>query len=379
VRYAAFEITVSLVLGLLALALGQSTKIVTQADVTSKPSPPARPVYRITFKQSAPVSGVGAVPAMKLPFNCTSDGTVFFDMVPPIGVVGQAHTLPSRFPSLLLLSVSLAGEARSFPLDQVPDLYDLSRIDSFGSDSGVIFLVRAAAEDKKEKRVYTSADGTQQESTVNVADHYNYIVAFDRKGNYQTKVKLETPFEVTRVGVFPSGAFLAYGYETTDKAPKLALLKDDGSLLKFLGIPRGDAPDSAIQTVDGTAKGPLAPVQFSGQGALIYVVQNKSKFPLLEVNEAGAIRAINPTLPEGARINMLIPSDHDLYGMVGDKLRDASIYEVSPQDGSILGLFEVGDDKPGGIVACVHDGKFLSFEHGEGKLVPLIGTAEPPR
>jgi hypothetical protein len=30
-------------------------------------------------------------------------------------------------------------------------------------------------------------------------------------------------------------------------------------------------------------------------------------------------------------------------------------------------------------IACAHDGKFLSFDHGDGKLVPLVGTAELSR
>jgi hypothetical protein len=73
---------------------------------------------------------------------------------------------------------------------------------------------------------------------------------------------------------------------------------------------------------------------------------------------------------------MLIPSDHSLYGMAGE-LRNASLYELNPQDGNILRLLQVDDEETGRIVACVHDGKFLSFDHGGGKLVPLIGTAEP--
>lgn len=58
------------------------------------------------------------------------------------------------------------------------------------------------------------------------------------------------------------------------------------------------------------------------------------------VNQAGAIRGIKPKLPEGVQIDVLVPS------------------------------YSWGVD-------CVHDGGLLSFEHGEGKLVPLIGTAEP--
>ena len=58
------------------------------------------------------------------------------------------------------------------------------------------------------------------------------------------------------------------------------------------------------------------------------------------VNQAGAIRGIKPKLHEGVQIDVLVPS------------------------------YSWGVD-------CVHNGGLLSFEHGEGKLVPLIGTAEP--
>jgi hypothetical protein len=100
-----------------------------------------------------------------------------------------------------------------------------------------------------------------------------------------------------------------------------------------------------------------------------------TKFPLLEVNEAGMIRAIHPKLPKGTQIDTLIASDQNLYALVNPK-DDGAIYELNAQDGTVLRRFALPEG-PGSPVACVHDGKFLSFEHGEGKLVPLIGTAEP--
>jgi hypothetical protein len=30
-------------------------------------------------------------------------------------------------------------------------------------------------------------------------------------------------------------------------------------------------------------------------------------------------------------------------------------------------------------VACIHDGKFFSLDYGDGKITPLVGTAEPSR
>lgn len=300
-------------------------------------------------------------------------------MIPPIGRVGQPVKLPSRFPMPLLISVSRSGEAHSFPLDQVPDLHDLSWSDDYASDSQIIFLVWAAAEDKQGKRAYTTSDGVQHESKVDIAEHHSYIVIFDRQGNYQKNIRLDVPFTIARLGVFSSGMFLAYGYGETDAVPKLAMLKEDGTLLKFLEIPKGDAPDSALETTDATRKGPavyLAPVQFAGQGHSIYLVQNKSKFPLLEVSEAGAIRVIKPKLPEGAQVNMLTPSEQNLYVVVGE-LGNSSTYELD-RDGAVLReIVQANDDEAGVNVACVHDQKFLSFKAGEGKLVPLVGTAEP--
>ena len=126
-------------------------------------------------------------------------------------------------------------------------------------------------------------------------------------------------------------------------------------------------------------KGPavyLAPVQFAGQGHFIYLVQNKTSFPLLEINEAGAIRVVKPKLPAGTQIETVVPSDENIYVRLKD-IRDGAIFELNPQDGSIVRRFRVGKNKSGADVACVHDGKFLSFEHNSDRLVPLTGTAEP--
>jgi hypothetical protein len=53
-----------------------------------------------------------------------------------------------------------------------------------------------------------------------------------------------------------------------------------------------------------------------------------------------------------------------------------AVYEIDAQTGGVLRRFAT-DDAPG--IACVHEGKFFSFDHGEGRLVPLVGTAEPSR
>lgn len=78
------------------------------------------------------------------------------------------------------------------------------------------------------------------------------------------------------------------------------------------------------------------------------------------------MRAIKPKLPEGVQIDVLVPSDENLYARV-NPARNGSIYELNAQDGTVLRRFKLEDGRSGSGVDCVHDGKFLSFEHGGGK------------
>ena len=376
------KITISIavfVTSLLTVAGGARCAGQDSANTHWRQSSDPAPLYRISFKPGDPVPGIGAMPAIRLPFECTGDGTVYITMVQALGTGPKPANLSPYSPSLLLTSVSLSHEAHSFPLDQVPDLYDLHEIGDYVSESKVVFLVRATRENKQTPQSVAAADGTKSEAPRNITEHHFYIIMFDRDGSYQKTIEIDAGFHLNQLALFSTGNFLAQGYEEADHIPKLAMLKDDGTLLKWIEFPKGDAPESALGTKDASGKGAavyIAPVQFIGQGHFIYLVQNKTKFPLLEINEAGAVREIKPHLPEGVQINMLVPSDENLYARMNE-IQDGSIYELNLQDGAILRRFQVENNGSSADVACIHDGKFLSFEHGEGKLVPLVGTAEP--
>ena len=266
--------------------------------------------------------------------------------------------------SLLLISVPRASEAHSFPLNKVPDLYAVEEIGHYVTDSKVVFLVRAA---------------TSQNDPPEKAEHHVYIAIFDRDGNYQKRTQVEDNFQIYKIGLFPSGNYLAYGSDKQDHSPKLAMLKDDGTLLRYLEVPKNDIPEAAVGTLDGKGKDPavyIAPVQFMGQEHSIYVVQNKTDFPILEVSGAGQIREVHPKLPAGSQVRMLVPSDNNLYAQVGE-WDNPAIYEIDSGSGVALRRLQVGKNQANENVACVNGDKFLSFQDIKGKLVPLIGTAEP--
>jgi hypothetical protein len=355
-------------------ALGQRSS----TPKSSASAPP--PFYRISFRRGAPVAGVSATGAVVLPYECTNDGTAFVNMVIPASPDGQPAARSPHFskysPPTELVSISESGEAHDFRLDQLDDFYDIQERGYFASDSNVAFLIRAAREDQQGKQSYVVSDGSRLETNRNVADHHMYLAIFDRGGTYKKSVLLDETFVLQQVGVFPSGTLLSLGFDKQDHAPKVVLLKDDGTLLRILDVPKNAAPDSMLANQNG--KGPAVYVkrtQLVPHGKSIILVQNKESFPLLEVNEAGEIRTILPKLPQGMLVNEVIPSDQGLYVQINAP-PDGLLDEISEQDGVVLRRFRIEAKSPYNV-ACVRKGSFLSFDFGDGKLVPVTGTAEP--
>jgi hypothetical protein len=205
---------------------------------------------------------------------------------------------------------------------------------------------------------------------------------FSRDGEYQRTIEIEDSFIILQVGVFPSGTFLAIGYDEKDHSPRLVMLKADGTLLKSLTIPAGDFPKSMISAADAPRHPhAIVPTELVPAGHSIgVVVQNETAFPLLEVTEGGAIRAIRHRRPKGTQIKAIVPSDRDLYVIASPEAEkgdfDGSVYRLNPENGAVLGRFELGEGRQGLDLACVHEGKFLSIDFGDGKIIPLVGSAE---
>ncbi|MGB6475199.1 MAG: hypothetical protein WBF04_14175 [Candidatus Sulfotelmatobacter sp.] len=341
------------------------------------------PAYRVTFERRDAIPGIIASSAIKLPFVCTTDGTVFVGFLNDTVPSGMGLPAPPPvLPLVRLVSFSTTGKGQTFDLAQVTDLYISSELDHFVSESEVAFLVRAAREYKPKKKTYAIKGGGQGEFSSNAAEQRQYLVIFDRDGTYRKTIDVEDlPLRIENLGVFPSGTFLAFGSDPKDESPRLAMLKEDGTLLMPLEIKKGDVPESMIGKAGGARPGVIAPAQFLPEGRSIIIVQNESTFPLLEVSEGGAIEAIHPKLPRNSSIKALIPSDRNLYAIVtqpgADSASKETIYEVSREDGNVLGRFDLADGRRPSQIACIHDQKFLSLDHGEGKIIPLVGSPEP--
>jgi len=368
----------SVLLSAVVTCLGRQapSQMVTSHSGSSEPVP----AYRISFERRDPIPGIAASREISGPIECTPDGTAFLNMVIRTGpeqMSSSSRLVRLSPPIEILVSASLSGEAHEFRLDQLHDLHDVKQKAHYATDSELAILVIAAPEDKQGKESFVTSDGVKHEVAANVAERHDYLVIFDRDGTYRKTIQLDDAMVLLRVGVFASGNLLAFGFDRVDRSPKLALFNSDGSLLRFLEIPKGDVPTSMLRSQDSEGKGPavfVAPTQFVPYRDSIIVVQNETRFPLLDVNEAGAVSAIKPKLPQGVLVDSLIPSDANLYALGEGK--DHSIFELNADDGSVVRRLQT-EKAEDTVVACAHDGKFLSFKHSQGKLVPLLGTTAP--
>jgi hypothetical protein len=185
----AFSLAVLLLATLPESALGQSG-----SSAASESAPAAAPLYRVSFVRGDTVPGISATPAIKLPFQGTSDGTIFVSFVSTVPANSGLPPPSPGLPPTLLTSVPPAGPGQTFRLDQVPELHISSEENHFASDSDVIFLVRASKENKPVK-TYT-AGSYQGESTGNAAEQRLYVVSFSRGGEYRRSVEIGDAFRI---------------------------------------------------------------------------------------------------------------------------------------------------------------------------------------
>lgn len=344
-----------------ALSLGAYAQHATTGPKESAPGTEAR-LFHITFAPGNPVEGLRALSVLELPFECADDGTAFVGMFDPAPIVD-----PSNVDARFLAGIPRSGEVRSYRLSGIPDLNHITELSHYVSGAGVVFLIRAT--DKDQGKISASDEPPE---------YHDYIIPFERSGERRDAIRIEDGFRASQIGVFPSGNFLVYGFDEASHAPRLALFGNGGALLKDLRLQSGMMPESALMRGPGdkTAALYVSPRQLVPHHDAIMILQSKTKFPLLEVRESGAIRAIRPKLPEGVQVASLIPSDGNLFALVNDK-KTALIYELDTQTGAILRRFQEASTERGVHVACVYEGSFLAFKYGSqngNPLNQLIGT-----
>src|SRR5579864_7618990 len=105
-------LTVLLATGLLSTGQVQSDDTAGASELAA-----GLPVYRVSFERREAVSGVSASYAIRMPWQCTTDGTIFVSFVSTVPTDSGLPPPPPGPPPMLLASISPAGRGRMFRLD----------------------------------------------------------------------------------------------------------------------------------------------------------------------------------------------------------------------------------------------------------------------
>jgi hypothetical protein len=344
------------------------------------------PSFKLDFKPQPAIPGVVASPVFVLPVVCSSDGVPFVDF-PDL-------TDP---PQQTVYSLDPKG-ARAFSAKSVTGLYDIRFQSFFAADSIVGILVNATKDDKHSESTYYPMPGISKQAVpYYTGEHHDYVVEYDRDGNYKSTVDLPTAYHFWRVAALSDGSLLALAYDRANSAPRLLLLDSGGQIVRTLLIPSKmlDSPDlrqgesrGALNLALGESS--LSWWLFAPSRNQILLYQAHARAPVLEVGAGGAVREVPLEAPKGYVLDSIVPANDRWivrYSRKGasngpgavdarPESGNYALYVVNSSDGSLETRIDPGTG-PLFNIACEQDGVFTAFSMDSDRVIRE--TADIPR
>ena len=200
---------------------------------------------------------------------CSSDGLTYFESSDSTGT--------SRV--LDLYSVSTGGEVRHQRRTVPLEFTSVVERDFFPGDAGLVTLIEAGKRDERDPNA--------------APREIQYILAVsDHDGDGSKTLALDLHFKPLKVAQFGSGEFLVLGWQEANQLPQLAVLKEDGTLRRFIDLDPRKVEDAA----DAALLGRAALVPF-GRGVLL--TYPGTTRPIRVVTGSGADRITALNLPAG--------------------------------------------------------------------------------
>ena len=357
------------ILGLaLALSCFSQSKPVSP-DTKQSGSKTEIPIHALSFQETGPVAGLASAPALRLPFQCLADGTLFLNVVTPPPDLGSAAVSEN----VLTLYAVRNRKAQKLVVNSVPGLKDLYIQDFFPAGDHIVFLVSAKAVSQNASHEGGPRSGTQladaEESNMN-----NYLITLGLDGQYRDKLIVPNDLILDRFGVFPSGEVIVAGYDRAGNQPMLRLLDPRGAVIQAIDQPMtADERNAGDRTPNST--------ELVTHGDTILAWRSGTRDPVLEISKTGVLRTIRIAVPPGSQLGSFVPSDDLLLASMlpaakeagkAVNVSEATYYEISPLDGSLTQKLTVAGAHNGPI-ACKSNKQYFSYAPDkDGKLVESV-------
>ena len=329
----------------------------------------AFPVHTLDFKTVDAPPGLTVSSVMTFPTECTSDGSLFFDMLDSKNL--KMHTL-----------VSVHGkDSKTYQVSAISDLNDVSIISIFPSDDTVGVLVRASKEKPGQPLPGRSPAG------IAWRDYHNFIAEFDRDGQYKEAIQLPMEYSLSHFAILPPGEFLVTGYDKLNSTVRLLVLKQSGEVLRSLDLPSAREFAAANASADSAdsdkaARQLLGSILFTPYKNDILVWRMNSGDSILDVGAGGYVREVSLRPPQGeVFVDLVAASDRWLAHFRIESTRENaaysqsaySYYELNPQDGSIVSKLVQTGEAPTAI-SCESGGRYIAFRRDQDSKLILLGA-----
>jgi hypothetical protein len=281
-------------IGLLLVAIS----VAQQSPTTpAPPETPGRqtPLYAISTAEVPDVSSL----LISFPLVCTSDNTVFTRMGTPTGLDD-------------LISISSNGrKVVQFRTDRINDINSPTPV-TFFAEGEVYQVVTGRGPENKNVEIH-SPNGEVSRQLASIRKYW--VTRFQNDGTYAGAIPLDLPFQPLQIGVFKSGDFLIAGVMPGTDEPKLALVKSNGQLNRYLNLEddvhlreeRSDStgpqkkedPRGLPKEGTNTLLHALMRSSIIADGNNLLLFRKGQQTPVYSVSAGGEVKEISMKIPEG--------------------------------------------------------------------------------
>ena len=298
------------------------------AAVPAKPRGPTQRGIKFSDGKIVPGMPPGGSRAM---MHCTDDNTAFFNL--SAGSGGNLSSVPE------LYSISTGGEVKHLLRKMPVDFSSVSVRDFYVTEHTLVTLLEAVKQDDESSRV------RERDYFLSVSDH---------DGDLAKLLSLDSRFKPLKIALFGSGDYLLLGWDEGNLLPKLALLKDDGTIRRFIDLDehKAETKSDGWGKVDMKMLQGAAFVPFGNEILLTYPGTTKAAIVL---NAVGDVRAVPIGIPggfvlrdvlysgtRGWTLAVRVKAAEDVNKKKSDEEEQAPperLFEESSQSGAILREF----------------------------------------
>ena len=283
--------------------------------------------------------------------HCSNEGTFFVDL----SALSADFSSSGSMVSPEFFSVSPGGEVKSLQRKMPSDFIDISLRDFFVADHTLVTLLEGVQPNEQ----------TDQSAPRDV--HY-FLSLSNYDGSFAKLISLNLRFKPLKVALFGSDDFLVLGWDETNLVPQLALLKEDGTIRRFVDLdyrrhPEFFATYGSMKEAESSEQGRatlslLQRAEFVPYGSQVLLTYPGTARPISVLSAVGEDRSIPIDLPRGFVLHDVLTSSPsyplilraqpaEVSGNpapVAEVNRSQRLFEMNSHNGSLLKEFLF--DKP---------------------------------